>query len=303
MLKKLFGGVRGSGDIEAQEKPAPRRKAVDREKLKLLTEFFPIGKKLRYIPEFKKEIIFDTLLVAYVVNGDPIYSWESIDLDPRGYPTAFRVGERDESVPAADVTLFQLLVPDTSDLEMTLDYYRRAMIGRGRQFSKGNYISLISNAGARGVSTMDTEVAKQIVLKDGPYAQTNMVLLTPELNTLEVTDQRNRTRAKTCVPTTFSVDGAPLRGPCTVVDISDSAVRVRVRDGETMPPMRQGDQVMLEIELDEGERQYTISGLVIRRSSEACVVKLDSFRKEGRFVAFGPLDILELKAGLLNYGK
>ena len=42
---------------------------------------------------------------------------------------------------------------------------------------------------------------------------------------------------------------------------------------------------------------------VIRRSSETCVVRLDGQIREGRLQPFSPLDLLEFKAGLLNYGK
>lgn len=303
MLKAFLAGVRKSGTAADASEPAERRVSFGTEQIKLLIEFFPIGKKLRYIPEFNKEIVFDTLLVAYCVNGEYIYSWESIELDASGVPTAFLVGDRGVRIPVSQLKQFQILVPDTSDLELTLDYHRRAIIGRGRQFIKGNYISLISNSGARGVSTMDTEVAKQVFLKDGPYAYTKLVLLTPELETLVVTDQRNKNRTKTCVPVTMSVGENRLRGPCTIVDVSDLAVRIRVRDGEVMPPMKAGDAVALDFDLGEGGRSYAIKGSVIRRSSEACVIRLDALSRDGHFAGFGPLDMIELKSGLLNYGK
>ena len=55
--------------------------------------------------------------------------------------------------------------------------------------------------------------------------------------------------------------------------------------------------------LGEAERHYTIKGCVTRRSPETCVLKLDGQVRDGRFVGFAPLDLLELKAGLINYGK
>lgn len=274
------------------------------DQVKTLIDFFPIGKKLRYYPEFKKEIVFDTFIIAYCVNGHFVYSGEAIDRDSQGYPTVFRAGESQERTPASDLKLFQLLVPDTSDLEMKLDYQRRALIGRGRQFTKGNYISLISNAGIKGVSTVDTEVAKQIVLTDGPYAQTKMVLLTPELNSLAVTDQRKESRAKICAPVVVSLPAGKLSGPCTIVDISEGAVRIRVRDRDaTTPVLPPGGEVTLDIDLGEGKRHFTIKGSVIRSSTEAWIIKLEEVVKDGRLRSFDPLDLLELKAGLLNYGS
>lgn len=67
--------------------------------------------------------------------------------------------------------------------------------------------------------------------------------------------------------------------------------------------MSPGEVVMLDFDLGEDERRYAIKGAVIRRTSEACVSRLESLQKEGRFMAFAPLDVLELKAGLLNFGR
>ena len=302
MIKTFLGislGSKGAEDASSEKLPL---KKVDLAQIKTLIEFFPIGKRLDYCPEFKKEIVFETFVVAYCVNGQFVYSAEAIERNHQGDPVFFRTGENEGRMSVSELRLFQLLVPDTSDLEMKLDYQRRALIGRGRQFNKGNYISLTSNAGVKGVSTVDTEVAKQIVLADGPYAQTKMILLTPELNTLVVTDQRRKARAKTCVPVMVSLSGGHLAGPCTIVDMSDDAVRLRVRDRDTtMPAMKPGEEVTLEIDLGEAKRHYVIKGSVIRRSPETCSILLKGVFADGKFSSFGPLDFLQLKAGLLNY--
>ncbi len=302
MLKTLFGKNFGS----SREVPADNTSAakIDLGRVRTLIEFFPIGKKLRYYPEFNKDIVLDTLIVAYCVNGHFVYSLESIESDPEGTPTAFRCGENETRVPASGVKLFQVLVPDTSDLEMKLDYLRRAQISRHGQFSAGNYISLVSNAGIKGVSTVDTDVVKQIILRDGPYAQMNMVLLTPELNTLAVSDQRRKPRTKTNVPVTVVVPTENYSGQCTIVDISDADLRIRLNEkGEAIPPVHKGDGMIVDIRLGEAERHYSVKGSVIRRSSETCVIRLDGQLRHGRLLPFSPLDLLELKAGLLNYGK
>lgn len=304
MLKSLFSGVRGTPELEESLDlpPAPLMRKPTPEELKQVLEYFPIGKKIRYSPEYKKEVILDTILVAYCVDGEYVYSWDAVEFDPEGTPSAFLLGPKAQRVEATRISEFQLLVPDTSDLENTLDYPRRAMIGRGRQFHKGNAIALMSNAGARGVSTLETEVDKKFVLKDGPYAQSAMVLLTPQLSTLSVTDQRNINRARISVPVTMTIQER-LRGPCVIVDISDVAMRVRVREGHTMPPMSRGDDVTLDIDFGENERLFRVKCSVIRRTGDACVVKLLGQFKDHHFAPFAPLDLLELKSGLLNYGK
>lgn len=291
----ISGGQPSSGSV-------PPRK-IDPGQLKTLLEFFPIGKKISYCPEFKREIVFDTLVVAYGVNGSFVYSGEAIDRDSEGNPTLFRAGDDGEQIPVSRIKLLQILVPDTTSLEVKLDYQRRALIGRGRQFIKGNSITLISKAGARGVSTVDTEVAKQFILKDGPYANAKMILLTPELNTLLVTDQRGKARAKTSVPVKLSAPKGKLSGTYVIADMSDGAMRIRVSErGAVMLAMNRGDEVILDIDLGETDRYYTIKGSVFRRSAETCVIQLEGLFQDGRLGRFSPLDLLELKAGLLNYG-
>ena len=302
MLKSIFGkspGARGRNEPSsaegAQAKP-------DAGQLRTLIDFFPIGKKLRYYPEFKQDIVFDTLIVAYCVNGHFVYSSDAVERNGEGQPVAFRSAGNTVRTTVAGLKSFQLLVPDTSHLEMKLDYHRRALIGRGKQFNKGNVITLMSNAGARGVSTVDTEVARQLVLTEGPYTTLTMVLLMPELQSLSVTDQRKKSRTPLRVPVTASLSEGKFTGACTIVDISEGEVRLRTRDRESvMPAMQPGEAIFVEIEL-AGQRMF-IKGAVIRRSSETCVVHLEGAVREGKLAAFGPLDLLELKAGLLNFGE
>lgn len=301
-MLKAFLGKRGRAAAEPAEKPPVR--SIEPDHLKTLIEFFPIGKKLRYYPEFKKEIVFDTLMVAYAVNGEFVYSSESVERDANGYPLAFRTGEDGMRTPVSQLRLFQIVVPDTSDLERQLDYHRRAELGRGKQFNKGNYISLISNSGARGMATVDTEVAKPLLLNSGPYAHTRMILLTPEFSSLNVSDQRRKPRTNTCAPVVLCLPGGGLSGPCVIADISDDAVRVRVRDREVpLPPMAAGAEVTLDVDLGDAGRRYLLAGRVLRRASDACVIHLEGLFEGGRFKKFGPLDLLEIKAGLLNYGN
>ncbi len=302
MLKSLFGKTFGSSADKEPSSALAAPTRLELERIKTLIEFFPIGKKLRYYPEFKQEIVFDTLVVAYCVNGEFIYSGDAIEHDAEGFPTAFRCGESNKRTPVSALKVFQLLVPDTSDLEMKLDYQRRALIGRGKQFNKGNYISLISNAGGRGVSTVDTEVAKKVVLPDGPYAQSTMILLTPELRTLAVTDQRKKSRTKVSAPVIVSMPSGGFQVPCTIIDISDRGVRIRIRDrGTSLPLLQRGDEVFIDVHLGEAEKHYSIKGSIIRGGAETCVVQLDGQLRDGRYSNFSPLDLLELKAGLISH--
>jgi hypothetical protein len=281
---------------------APRGREVDFDRIGTLVEFFSIGKKLRYFPEFHQDIVLDTLVVAYCTNGHVLSSMESSEMDRNGLPILFRADDGRFRLPVAGLRSFQLLVPDTSDQERKLDYTRRARIGHQGQFAVGNSISLISNAGMRGVSTIDTEVARQVLLPDGPYAHSNMILLTPDFATLSVTDQRRKPRARTNVPVRviLATDKAL---PGTLVDISDAWIRLRLEERGPMSSVRRDDSLRIEFHLGEAERRYSLQGTVIRGSAGTCVVALAGQITSGQLVPFSDLDLLELKAGLLNYGR
>lgn len=300
LFEKAFGAAAGSrvpaGDGELKGGAQAAR-------LRTLVDFFPIGKKLRYYPEFKVDIVLDTLIVAYCVDGHYLYSGDAIERDHEGNLLAFDGGDQ-RRIAATAVRQFQLLVPDTSHLEIKLDYLRRAEIGRGKQFSKGNCITLISNAGGKGVSTVDTEVDRQANLPDGPYAHMDMVLLTPDLASLQVSDQRRKSRAKLLAPVILHVADAKMALPCQLVDISEGEVRLRIAEhGASMPPLQAGEGVVVEADLGVAERHYTLKGSVIRRSQETCVLLLEGQVSAGRYHPFTPLDLLELKAGLINYSR
>ncbi len=301
MLKSFFGkSFRASEDLPTA---AHGQQDIDLGRIQTLIEFFPIGKKLRYYPGLNKDIVLDTLVVAYCVNGRFLYAMESVETDRSQRPSVFRTDESRYSIPVTDLQRFQLLVPDTSDLERKLDYMRRAQISPKGQFGVGNSISLISNAGVKGVSTVDTEVDKQIILDDGPYAHRNMVLLTPLLGTLSVTDQRRKPRTRINVPVTALLPAENYSEAGSIVDISESEMRIRLRGGNGVPSIQQGDVILLDIRLGESEQRYSVKGSVMRRSIETCVVGLDGQVREGRLLPFSLLDLFELKAALLNYGR
>ena len=81
LFEKTFGSASSANEASAHNSPA----AFQLARIRTLIEFFPIGKKLRYYPEFKQDIVFDTLILAYCVNGHYVYSSDSIDRDAEGF--------------------------------------------------------------------------------------------------------------------------------------------------------------------------------------------------------------------------
>lgn len=273
--------------------------------LRPVMELFPIGRKQRYYPSHRDEIVFDTIVVAYRVNGHMIYSLNEIDSDAEGSPAFFKIGQAGERVHVSQLKNFELVVPDTSDMERTLDYERRAALGRGRQFDVGNVISLVSSQVGRGASVLDTVVRQVIESEEGPYAYRKLICLQPTVETMSVTDQRAKARAITNVPVLLAEVNGAWQQAWKIIDISDQAIRVQ-RCAEQDPeqeaelfPLHQ--EVLLQIRIPNTEQAYDLKGYVMRRFPKIRVIRLVAVLNQKRFQNFAAYELLELRAALLNY--
>lgn len=58
--------------------------------------------------------MFDTIIIAYRVNDQFIYSRDSVLVDGDGFPTGFQLAAK-KTLPVAKLEKFQLLLPDTTE--------------------------------------------------------------------------------------------------------------------------------------------------------------------------------------------
>jgi len=285
----------------AKERAAAPDPAPDAGQLRMLLEHFPIGRKIRYFPEFQRDIVFQTIIIAYGVNDQLVYSREAVRRNADGQPAAFLLGERKAPLKVEQVRKLQIMVPDTSDMERSLDYIRRASLGRNGQFVRGNTITLIADTCQQGIPSLDTQVDSRIKLKDGPYLDNQMVLLRPEFDTLRIADQRQKARVQSDLPVNLYLkeDAPPVA--CILGDFSDVSMRLATRPGQPgLPAMRSNDKVVVVINLGGPARNYRIRGAVFRASMDACVIKMRQIYKDGDFVPIRTMDVLEIKTELLN---
>jgi hypothetical protein len=299
MLKRLLKNYLADGDGE----DAIEGSILDREQLRMLVEHFPIGRKIRYFPEFQRDIVFQTIVVAYRVNEHLIYSRDGIRCDAGGLPAAFVWDAQQRPLEPEHVTRFQLMVPDTSDMERSLDYIRRANLGRAGQFVRGNAITLIAETCQRGVPSLDTQVDGRIALKDGPYLDSQMILLRPDFETLRIADQRQKARVSSDMAARLFVKPDAPPAACVLADFSD--VSLRLKPGPSHPPLpvlKANEKVVVELDFGDGIRIYRLRGVVFRSSADFCVVRLRQLWKDGQFVPIQTIDVLEIKTGLLNHG-
>ncbi len=296
MFKLIWNNNSAAKERAAAPDPAP-----DAGQLRMLLEHFPIGRKIRYFPEFQRDIVFQTIIIAYGVNDQLVYSREAVRRNADGQPAAFLLGERKAPLKVEQVRKLQIMVPDTSDMERSLDYIRRASLGRNGQFVRGNTITLIADTCQQGIPSLDTQVDSRIKLKDGPYLDNQMVLLRPEFDTLRIADQRQKARVQSDLPVNLYLkeDAPPVA--CILGDFSDVSMRLATRPGQPgLPAMRSNDKVVVVINLGGPARNYRIRGAVFRASMDACVIKMRQIYKDGDFVPIRTMDVLEIKTELLN---
>jgi hypothetical protein len=299
MFKLIWNNNRSEKD--RQEADAARSFAPDGEQLKMLAEHFAIGRKIRYFPEYQRDIVFQTIILAYRVNDHFVYSRDAIRKDAEGMPTAFAVEGLKAPLRIEQLRKLQLMVPDTSDMERSLDYVRRANLGRNGQFVRGNAITLIAETCNRGIPSLDTQVDSRIKMKDGPYLDNQMVLLRPDFDTLRIADQRQKARVQSNVPVNLYLadDQPPI--PCVLADFSDVSLRLKPAAGQqTLPAIRANDKVVVVLNLGDAISSYRLKGTVFRAAPDACVIRMKQLYKDGEFYAIKTMDVLEIKTGLLN---
>lgn len=297
MLKSIINNLLGKEALQGEAQ------LFQREQLDLLFKYFSIGKSIHYYPEYHKNMVFQTVILAYRVNGQFIYSREALLRDDEGEPRGFFLPNNKE-LRWEQLTKIELLLPDTTELEKKLDYYTRAELGRSGQFASGNSIMLVGDRVGRGIPMLDTQVKSRQMMMDGPYTTNNTILVIPDIDTIELADRRKQ-RVSSKSPIFVSMQAVPGDPPfgCLLADCSDTAMRLSViQDGHVMPELSPADHVTIEFTLGDGESElaYKLSGTVFRREASYSVINVDSIFREGKLGKISMLDMMGIKSILMN---
>ena len=297
MLDKLW---KGRGSAKAADKKNAKTSSLDRGKLKQFATYFPIGRKLLYYPEYHQKAVLHTLVIGYRVNERLIYANDAVLLDGQGHPAGFRL-DGGEILPAEKLASFEILVPDTSEMERKLDYVTRAALGPAGQFRKGNTITLVAENVERCLPSVDTVVERRQVMEEGPYAGSATILLAPDFATLKVVDKRRHQRVAAALwaDLYFAKDTPPFR--CVLRDFSENSLRLSVSDdGRPMPALKPGGPVVVEFDFGSIETTYRIRGKTMRGEGDFCVVQVEQLYRDGDFERIRMMDAIEIKTRLLN---
>jgi hypothetical protein len=289
---------------EAVPPPPVPPASVSAERLIDLMRCFPIGGKLRYYPEHRKDIVLESIVIAYGVNNQLVYTQNDIQIDADDGSLVFLLDDNWMDRVVREVHQFCLLIPYVAPSQNDLDYVRRAALETGGYLQRGETLTLMSLCNARGVPHVNCTVRKRVLMKEGYYANHAMVVLELQADTLDHVDQRQQMRLRTHIPVTVKAsETAPDLGG-TLVDFSESSLRIRLNEGTDPLADRKG--LIATIDLSgsaaPGQAQrFVFAGKVLRRDDDCVVLGLTGRLKQNRFRDMELMDSLDLKASLLQH--
>jgi len=269
-----------------------------------LMQHFPVGAKLQYYPEYKKNIVLDSVVIAYAINDTFVYSTAGLSCDESTGMLEF--SDQDQKLVFKQITSFRIVLPVFSQSETKLDYIRREELLKVGGLVMGNVITLMGQQSNGQVPVLETTVAKRTMLKEGFYANQTVALLDIDAETLMLSDQRAHLRLRTKIPATIRVSkrGEHALLNCTMIDFSDRSLRLQI-DGEfadeAMPI--EGGKLIVSFNLPGQSEYISLVGEAFRIEGNAIVVMLTGFVDAGQSVELGQIEILKIKANLLQHAS
>ena len=264
---------------------------------------FPVGVRVEYYPEYRKEILLDSVVIAYVINGDFIYSAKELSCDETNGEISFE--ELGMYKCYRKITSFNIIVPVFTQSEAKLDYVRREELLKVGGLVAGNNITLMAEQQNGQIPVIETTVQRRAVLKDGYYANHTVALLEVDAESLLLTDQRAHMRLRTHIPVVLKL---ARRGEykllnCVMVDFSDVSLRL-VIDPDAIVDVRvkASDDVIISFNLPGRSEQLELMGKIFSVEGDAAVMMLKGMVDRGRVGKLGQIEILKIKASLLQHG-
>ncbi|HHI94404.1 MAG TPA: hypothetical protein ENK04_12985 [Gammaproteobacteria bacterium] len=301
-LKKVFGGAADSG-TKSRDSTKAVKEPLAIAKLTELFRYFPLGEKIRYYPEYQKEGALETIVLGYSVNGQFVFSPVDIGCQQDAERDVLRLTVDGQAHLVQEVESFSLLIPFNQEDENKRDYGRRAELGPRGPFRRRNTITLLACSVGGTLSQLDTEVNKVLPLTDGIYAGHEVVVLDVLPGSLKLTDQRQHYRLQTELPASLSIrDGETHQ--CTLLDLSEGSVRLQfteiTADIMALTEFRRL-KLSFNVDVDGKGKTYALDGVMYRKTDDRLVMKLQGIYKDGKVVPLGLVDILDIKANLVQH--
>lgn len=296
LTRGFFGRARGAAAAMPRDE-APQ--IIDPQRLAEVIRCFPISGKIRYYPEHRKDIVLESIVIAYGIDSRLVYTRHDIRIDETSGEPVFTLDEDWKDRRLSGVRSFCLLIPYVGGMEGDLDYDRRVALETGGFLQRGETLTLMSLSNARGVPHVNTVVRKRTLLREGYYANHAVVVLEVRTDTLNHIDQRQQVRVRTAIPVTLqTTDDTP---PCAamMVDFTESSMKFRL--DRAAGEVAERRNLIVTIDLPAHGRKFILGGRTLRRDGDYLVITLVSRFRDARFRDIELMDALDLKATLLQH--
>lgn len=295
LTRGFFGRQRAAGAPRAEE----GGQAVDPERLAETMRCFPISGKIRYYPEHRKDIVLESIVIAYGIDHRLVYTQHDIRIDEDSGAPVFTIDDDWKDRRMREVRSFCLLIPYVGGTEGDLDYDRRVALESGGFLHRGEVLTLMSLSNARGVPHVNCVVRKRAVLKNGYYANHAVVVLEVQTDTLNHIDQRQQMRVRTAIPVVLQTADDSPPCPAMMVDFTESSMKLKLDPAAGAVAERRN--VVVTIDLPAHGRKFILGGRTLRRDGDYLVISLLSRFRDSRFRDIELMDALDLKATLLQH--
>ncbi|MBI5446305.1 MAG: PilZ domain-containing protein [Deltaproteobacteria bacterium] len=268
---------------------------------------FPIGTRILYAPETKRELRLESVLMGYSIDRHFLYARDEIVKETAGGRSLLRLRAE-----APD-----LLLERVRNLYFVIPYQTRSEIdfrplGRNEpeeklvqkpvnDFERGNLLTLFCFSPYGRVPNIRALVRSTTTLAGGPYVNQRVVILDPLFTTLSFADKRRFYRMRTRIPAVLQIPGDGAAHEGTLEDFSERFVRVRCPSEEVVRAAAEGRRLVLTLDLAPGPGVVTLQGVVSRQRRDAFILELKSVLKDGRLSDFQLIDQIELKSALLQH--
>ena len=268
-----------------------------------IMKFFPIGSKIRYYPEFRKDVVLESIIIAYGMNQYLVYSQNDIHIQQQvGGEPAFLIDDDWQDVPIRELNSFCFVLPEINDIEKELDYASRVAMVKGGWFMRGERFTLMSLFANKGVPHVDAEMRKRVLLKEGYYANHSVFVLEVLPDSLTHIDQRQQRRLTTRIPVSLylNMEGKPY--DCLLVDFSECSFKIQIDRHPVLATfLAKKKSIIVSLDLPAQMRTFIVKGRVLRQADDHVVISLVSRLVDGNFEHLDLLGAIDLKASLLQH--
>ncbi len=269
-----------------------------------LISHFPVGANVVYYPEYRKDITLESVVIAYALNDKVVYSTQDLSCDDSSGTLEF--DDQGHHNKFKKITSFRIILPVFNHGENKLDYVRREELLKIGGLVKGNTITMTAPHINGQVPALETIVQKRSMLKDGLYANQTVAFLDVDIDSLILTDQRAHLRLQTNIPATLQVSKTKHNEllNATMVDFSDRSLRLLVdeEDSEQVMP-KEGNGLVVSFNLPGQSEYISLVGKVFRVTDRAVIVMLTGYVEQGQIEELGQIELLKIKANLLQNTK